>query len=47
MISGQDSELTHRYTSQFFESDWTTGKPQLSAAGQEAIQAEINRVEGR
>jgi hypothetical protein len=40
-------DLINRYSSQFFESDWTTGKPQLSAQGQAAIEAEIKRVEGR
>jgi hypothetical protein len=47
VVINSELKLTSRYTSQFFESDWTTGKPQLSAQGQAAVEAEIKRVEGR
>ena len=39
--------MPFRYKSQFFETDWTTGKPSLSAQGQAAIDEEIKRIERR
>lgn len=33
-----------RYTPRFFESDWIDGKPTLSAAGQQAVEDEVKRI---